>query len=49
MKDELINAIQPDCLLPFQQMSLWLDSVVLINDPTGGVRQQVKEARKLAF
>ena len=42
MKDELINAIQPDCLLPFQQMSLWLDSVVLINDPTGGVRQQIK-------
>lgn len=42
MKDELINAIQPDCLLPFQQMILWLDSVVLPNDSTGAVRQQIK-------
>lgn len=42
MKDELINSIQPNCLLPFQLMTIWLDNVVLINDPTGAVRQQIK-------
>ena len=42
MKDELINAIQPNCLIPFTLMALWLDSVVLQNDGTGAVRQQIK-------
>ena len=42
MKDELINAIQPNCLIPFTLMALWLDSVVLPNDSTGAVRQQIK-------
>ena len=42
MKDELINKIQPNCLLPFTYMALWLDSVILDNDPTGAVRQQIK-------
>lgn len=42
MKDELINLIQPNCLLPFQSMALWLDNVVLVSDPTGAVRQQIK-------
>lgn len=42
MKDELINLIQPNCLLPFSYMALWIDSVLLVNDPTGGVKQQIK-------
>ena len=42
MKDELINKIQPNCLLSFTYMALWLDSVILDNDPTGAVRQQIK-------
>lgn len=43
MKDELINHLTPKCLLPFTYMSLWLDNIILNNDPSGALRQAIKD------
>ena len=42
MKNELINNIQPNCLLSFGYMILWLDNISLLNDPDGSLRQLIK-------
>ena len=42
MKNELINNIQPNCLLAFGYMILWLDNISLPNDVDGSLRQVIK-------
>lgn len=42
MKQELINKIGPNCLLPFSFMIIWIDNLVFNNDPNGALKLEVK-------
>ena len=42
MKQELINKITPNCLLPFSFMVLWIDNLAFLNDSNGALKLEVK-------
>lgn len=42
MKQELINKLSPNCLLPFSYMVIWIDNILFNNDPFGAVKLEVK-------
>ena len=42
MKQELINKINPNCLLPFSYMVLWIDNLTFLNDSNGALKLEVK-------
>ena len=42
MKQELINKINPNCLLPFSFMVLWIDNLTFLNDSNGALKLEVK-------